>query len=213
MTPLNTAHSYTRIAIIGLCVVLFAVLVLQHCSDRVQLSPLTRHETLRVTIPAPAPVTDTVHGRIDTVWLVRTRTVEDSARIFRILAERDSLACELESAGVGVAFSLDTIIAHTGDTLRVTCDEIRRLIPFSLHYSARDVTIERTHESVQIVETNSSFFEVQSGIGIGGALGVGLNTRGEAHLTLTVGLLFGFFVNEAPAPLPRLPNARLPTGL
>lgn len=174
-----------------LVVVLLIVLNIRSCSKHSYSAiqaQLLRIDTIRITLPAPPPVRDTVQG--DTIVLYKENVEKDSALLVRareIEHKYDSLKAVLSQYAERVSFTTDGIIAATGDTIHIECNELRRSIIYGVRYAPRQIQIQRVDIPVQPSP-------LRHGFGLGACLGAGVNTDGTIRLSLTVGLLYGYYI-------------------
>ena len=101
----------------------------------------------------------------------------------------DSLRAVLARYAERIAFTTEDIVPATGDTIYIECNELDRSIIYSLRYAPRLAGISRP-----LWELPTGEETLHQGFGVGACLGAGLNTEGRFRVTLSVGILYGYFI-------------------
>lgn len=154
---------------------------------------LLQLDTTIVALPTPEPVRDTVLGETRIVY--KTSVQQDSSlvrHIEQLQQQYDSLKIVL-SQYERIVFSTQAIVTHTHDTLRIECDEFTRSIAYDIRYSARTAAIER--KFITLPSLKSPLPSIHHGPGIGICAGAGVGSDGIVRATLSVGLLYGYYLH------------------
>lgn len=190
--------------IVSVIIILFVSLLLiiqirscveQHGAAGLRGVRLLQRDTTIVALPTPEPVRDTVLGETRIVY--KTIVQRDSSvvrQIAQLQQQYDSLKIVL-SQYERVVFSTQAVVTHTHDTLHIECDELTHHIAYDIRYAARTAAIERKFITLPSLPLKSPLPSVERGLGLGICAGAGIGSDGILRATLSVGLLYGYYLH------------------